>query len=308
MAVRAAALSTRFGHAPARGRLYRGGRALAAVAIVLSAISLPAMPTSAADCAPTDRIAVLGVGADLSIAAADGRRFVLAGVRAVDPDADPAEARDALSLDLEARLGAEAGVAVAGPPDRWGRMPAHIFPEADDHPGADVSPGADAERRHLQAEWVEAGIALAWPAPGRSDPCDDAIRAAEAKAQARRAGLHRPGSAVVIDAKAAPSSSSREGLAVLVRGRITEIVRRGSVLYVNFGRAYAGRISVSMRVRAGEAGAGDLAALEAHVGERVLIRGVLEPGAASPRLRLASPEAIEADAARAPAKGRRTTW
>lgn len=185
----------------------------------------------------------------LSFTLDDGREVRLAALTPAS-DADPG----APATNLGAIVGSEAAIRVLGEADRWGRFPVDLVME-----------GTKARLSHrLAAE----GLALVDPAvmPSR---CLDALFAAEAQGEARRAGIW--GREFVRDAKD-PTLAEAAGRFALVEGVVDSVGETRSTVYLNFGKAYRTDFTALIRKSGGKRLIASLGNLE---GRRVRIRGVL---------------------------------
>jgi hypothetical protein len=99
------------------------------------------------------------------------------------PDVTETKARQALRQTIETALkGTEISWKPVGVPDRWGRVPAHLFVN---------EPGSTAPPFWLQAGLVEKGHAPLWPGLARGS-CWSALRQSENEAIKARRGVWAP--------------------------------------------------------------------------------------------------------------------
>ncbi len=198
-----------------------------------------------------------------------GERLVMASVRFPEPD----KAGAGWVSDLRALSeGSVVEAAVLGAPDRWGRRPALL-----------VLRFGDGSASNLSERFVEAGEALAWPGEA-DDPCFGDLLKLEATT--RKAGRGQWGKTFqIFDARSPSLAVDRIGKPLLARGRVEAVVVRRNVIYINFGASWRNRLGVLVRVPTDRAGRKALTeAVMPLAGRNVLIRGIVESGAAAPRI------------------------
>jgi len=187
-----------------------------------------------------------------------GAELRLAGIEAIPPSPDLADAADALLTDLalgrmiEVRHGAVAS-------DRYGRAVGHAFLVA-----ADGEPS-------IGIRLAGAGLARV-SAPLGDASCSGALLAAERSARDAGLGLwprHPPVSAYD------PVLRTMDDGFALVEGTVLSIGRRERTVYLNFGRNWATDFTVSMTTAAAATIEAEGGPLDALVGRSVRIRGVL---------------------------------
>ncbi len=214
------------------------------------------------------------VDARLDITLADGRVVFFPSIEppratAAEPDLPQEAARELASLLQGKALLASP----LGPADRWGRIPARLFPEG-------ASESAD-------ESLAAAGLAAVAADPGA---CAEGVKAAEAEARAAKAGLWADPAFAVLSGDDPAAFAGRNGTLAIVEGRIGSIGHGFSRTYLNFaGRRGAALVIARRNRRAFERAGFDEKSLR---GRRVRARGVVEI-AASPLIELFHPGQIE---------------
>ncbi|MFM1813610.1 MAG: hypothetical protein RLZ98_305 [Pseudomonadota bacterium] len=210
----------------------RIGLAGAVVTCTIAAASIAA-PDAFADpaCAldVTERQMAVAVLDGETMRLADGREVLLAGIlapHALDAVAktdnwQPAdEARSALTRLVE---GKDVELAPAGAPDRYGRIPAHVFL-------------ADAvSRPWVQGAMLAQGNARAYALAARQ-PCLVEMLAAEASARAANRGIWAKAAYAVRSGRQARALERLRGTFQVVEGRVLSSGRTKQRVYLNFGR------------------------------------------------------------------------
>ena len=214
------------------------------------------------------------IDARLDITLADGRVVFFPSVeppRATTAEPDlPQEAARQLASLLQ---GKTLLVSPLGGADRWGRIPARLFPEG-------ASESAD-------ETLVAAGLAMVSADPGL---CAEGVKAAEAEARAAKAGLWADPAFAVLSGDDAAAFAARAGTLAIVEGRIDSIGHGFSRTFLNFaGRRGAALVIARRNRRAFERAGFDEKSLK---GRRVRARGVVEI-AASPLIETFHPGQIE---------------
>jgi hypothetical protein len=190
-------------------------------------------------------------------------RFAPAAFRMMT-DSVPA---DHLSPFNRAAIGSVSDIAVTGEKDRWGNRPAQIVIRGD---------------AGVIAIWpddlIAAGIGAVWPGLDDDYPCLDQLFALEAAAIADKKGFWAEQNAIISE----PSDidERRDGRAAFVRARIDRLVLLRNVAFLNLGREWQGKLSVSALLPKSKAERSTmLDTLQNLVGRKVLIRGIIEAGA-----------------------------
>jgi hypothetical protein len=222
-------------------------------------------------------------GGDIGLA--DGRILRLAGLRW--PDTADLLARRQWAGDLDALLKEGlAEAAIGAKPDRWQRFPALVMIR-----------DASGKAELLQERLTSSGNGLFWPEPGLEEPCRMALIEAERQARLKGTGLWKT-QTVLLMPQDFPLDPQRFGRLALVEGRITNIVQRRSVTYINLGLAWRGKLTVLTFNRRGLAVA-DLATLQENVkGKWVTLRGILEKGRRNAEIIVSMKEQITVEAQR----------
>jgi micrococcal nuclease len=242
----------------------------------LATIAAPpsARAAGCAGAAASEQARLEKVDARLEVTLADGRLVFFPSVeppRATPASPDlPQDAAHQLASLLE---GKTLVVEALGAADRWGRVPARIFPE-----------GA---RESADESLVAAGLAVVGADPG---PCAESAKAAEAEARAAKLGLWADPAYAVLSGDDAAAFSAREGTLAVVEGRIGSIGHGFSRTYLNFAGRRGAALVISRRNRRAFERAGfDENSLK---NRRVRARGVVE-FSASPLIELFHPGQIE---------------
>lgn len=220
--------------------------------------------SAAGGCAGTaqrDRIA--GVDGRGEIALASGRRVRLADVRLAErATGSQGEARPAPETWLASLAGREVDATEAGPPDRWGRVPASLA----------LLEGA------TPIDLSEFLVAEGWALvdPGERDAlCRPDLLAVERRARAGRLGLWREGR-WPLPAAEPDALKAEAGRFVVVEGRVVSVGERKERTYLNFGRDFARDFAVVIPRRLWAAmKRGGVAAVDLK-GRSVRVRGIVE--------------------------------
>jgi hypothetical protein len=234
---------------------------------------VPAEPLEACQLGAGEDIVFTGEGEGPVLWTADGREMLLAGVafpQVIDPEIETATAAEVAGL-----AAGQATLVEIGPPDRYGRLRAHVVL---------------ADGRWLQAELVRSGLALVRP-DGTAPGCVTALLAAETSARADRAGLWADSNNAVKVADD-PSLLAENGLYRVVEGRVVSVGYGSRMVFLDFGRDIRTDFTVmvpnALVPRLVEAGI----ALERLRGREVRVRGVIEESG-GPAIRIADPYALE---------------
>ncbi|WP_406855159.1 DNA-binding protein [Alsobacter sp. KACC 23698] len=220
-----------------------------------------------------DRLAVNPAG---DLETPGGETWTPAGIVVADPSKPGlADAQRSL-LAAFAASGPFRISAVAGRPDRWGRMPALI--------------GREGSGDHLAAALARAGLAVA-KAGDLPAGCAAAVLAAEAEARTARRGLWLDGEAH-LSAEAPAAILEHVGRYVVVEGRVLGATERKTKAYLNFDEVWSEDFTVTVSKRT-------LNRLEASgmrwstlKGRRVRVRGVVMDSG-GPLIEASAPEDIE---------------
>lgn len=210
-----------------------------------------------------------------------GESVTLLDVRLPAPDSPEAPVRALAAAWLGSLAGSAAAVRAAGPPDRWGRVPAAV--EVEDAP--------DGIGRVDVAEFL-VGEGLARVDPGERDGlCRPALLDVEAEARIRQVGLwaDEPAPLAATDVERLRTAAGRF---VVVEGQVLSVGERPARTYLNFGRDYARDFAVVVPRRTWQqmARAGLTAA--ALTGRTVRVRGMVELRR-GPTMEIASADVIE---------------
>ncbi len=241
---------------------------LAAVLLVFS------MPVTSAACDLIDDrlepVRVLSVSPDGVKAEGVAGVLRLASFRA--PADNVAAMRSALAVLAAPPPGAIVEAAVLGKSDRWGRKPA-VF----------VLRRADGTAARFPDDLIAAGNGLVWPEPG-DDPCFAAFQANEDAARSAKAGLWSGGLTLIAE-DTQELMPAADGRPAEVSGVVEAVVFRRNRIYVNFGANYRKRVSVQVALPKDSANRDALRTrINDLAGRKVLIRGIVEAGGATPRL------------------------
>jgi len=259
----------------------------ALVAVVVSAVAfvLVGSPRGAAQAEPAcpagtavEGALIAGITASGSLVTDSGEEIVLAGLTFLRGDvAKRRSAEEPAFAAAISRLAAGAvGVAAVGAPDRYGRTKADVLTR-DGH--------------WLQAELVEAGLALVRPDAGGEPACVAALLALERAAAEAGVGLW---SDARIVAKATDESSllAEIGLYALVEGRVVSVGYGSRMVFLDFGRRFRTDFTImvpkALAPRLAEAGI----TVESLAGQEIRVRGVIEESG-GPAIRLTEPLALE---------------
>lgn len=166
-------------------------------------------------------------------------------------------------------------------PDRWGRLPAYVFTDAD--PG---EPGG------VAAAAVGAGLGR-WRAEPAAHGCRDVLRAAETVARAGSLGLwHDPYYGVLAAAERA-AFEGRSATVVVTEGQLTAVERgpfRTRLKFAAQGRH--GSLIATLLPRVVKTIEGDGVRLDALIGRTLRVRGLLDLHF-GPNVTLAGADALE---------------
>lgn len=247
------------------------------------ALALAARAAGAAECRPGEgagAATIVAVTERFEFALDDGRLARAAGLAPAPPDFPATAAGRAAQAALAARLaGRAARLEPLGPADRWGRIPALIFPE-----------DAGEQEAGALALSLGAGRLADARAAGR---CAAAQLAAEAGARAAGLGLWSDPYYAVLAAGDRAGLAQRAGQFVLVEGRVRRVGTGRRRYFLDFGpRRDDFTVTVDRRAaqsfEAAGAGVGTLA------GARLRVRGLLELSPeGAPRLEASGPGQIE---------------
>jgi endonuclease YncB( thermonuclease family) len=227
------------------------------------------------ECLPSssEQAVIAGAGGGATLTTEDGRSIVLAGL--APPQTSVHEGQTGPGQILTGLVGETVRLVHAGPPDRYGRLKAHVILD---------------DGRWLQEEVIGAGLALVRP-DGGVTACIPALLAAEAAAAAAGTGFWRD-SRNIVKAADDPSLLARNGIYGLVEGRIVSVGYGSRMVFLDFGRDIRTDFTVMVPnplvPRLLEAGI----AVEGLRGRDVRVRGVIEESG-GPAIRIADPYALE---------------
>ena len=258
-------------------RLAAATAALACLACASPAVGLP-------DClAGQGEVATIAetIEGD-TVRLADGRIVRLAGVEAprrplTAPEDLPWPPTDAARAGLH-DLAAGASVTLLqtdGATDRHGRLHASLVL---------------ADGRWVEGELAAGGLVRARWLPGESS-CFQSLVAIERGAREAATGLWADPQYGVLNADD-PSLRSRNGLYELVEGRILSVGRGTRMVFLDFGRNVRSDFTVMVTPQLAERMAGEGVVVDALVGRRVRVRGVVEESG-GPAIRLNDPAELE---------------
>jgi hypothetical protein len=257
-----------------------GRRFALALALVLASFG---RTQANGDCRPgeaAETATIVAVTEHFEFALDDGRLARAAGLAPAPPDFPAMAAGRAAQAALAARVaGRAARVEPLGPADRWGRIPALIFPE-------------DAAQQEAGALALSLGAARIADAR-QAQRCAAAQLAAEAGARAAGLGLWSDPYYAVVAAGDRAGLAQRAGQFVLVEGRVRRVGTGRRRYFLDFG-PQRDDFTVTVDRRAAQSfeaagtGVGTLA------GARVRVRGLLElTPEGAPRLEASGPGQIE---------------
>lgn len=214
---------------------------------------------------PAGTVRLVAVRGNDSLVLEDGRLLRLAGVAL--PRTGAVKPQQAV---LSLTAGQSLGLYIAGKPDRWGRLPAHLM-TADGH--------------WLQGDLLRQGLARVQTAP---DDRAAAARMLEAEAEARLAKRGLWGDPAT--ALRAPEETPRLLDSVqVVEGAVTSVNVTHGFTYVNFGEDWRSGLGLKIPQGLLRRMPGDLSAL---AGRRLRVRGWIGKGA-GPMMEISHPEQIE---------------
>ncbi|WP_269585040.1 hypothetical protein [Roseibium sp. Sym1] len=206
---------------------------------------------------------VPGTGEPLFLSA-DGTRYFASDVRF------PGRGGEHMAPVSRNDLSADSDFAAvpAGPPNRWGLVPAWIVLR-------------EAGGSHLwQARQLEAGHALFAPDRATAD-CADALRRAEGRARRAHAGIFGRKRAGPIYSAARPGTfKETAGRYVIIRGRIVSLGKTARTRYLNFGKYWKTDVTGTLNASDEEDFNAALEragwSLDALAGRYVEMRGIVE--------------------------------
>lgn len=246
---------------------------------LLTAIAWPhgalAMPLP--DCAGavvTASARVTRVEKDGALVLRDGHAFLLEGIRL--PGADrPGDPVAKTALDVLRDLATSQVLTLTTTPpseDRYGRIRAQAFGSV-----------------WLQAELLRRGLARVSVAPDRQE-CSPDFYEAEAQARADRRGLWALPQFAVLKAEgfAAPAGSFQ-----IAEGQVANVASRDGRVFLDFAADYRKSFTVTIAPEDHKAFRDNDPALEALVGRRIRVRGVVEYFHGRPEVALSNPRQIE---------------
>jgi hypothetical protein len=179
--------------------------------------------------------------------------------------------------------------ALAGEPDRWGRLPAAVAAEHEAGP-IDLGRGL-----------VAAGLALV-DAGEAERLCEPALLAAEARAREWGLGVWRAGGYKPIAAGDLETLRGRVGQFALVEGRVRSVGERAQRTYLNFGADWASDFTVTLPKRTWQRMREQGVSAAGLRGRRVRVRGIVEEWR-GPEITINSPEMVEIlDSDRSPSR------
>jgi hypothetical protein len=176
-----------------------------------------------------------------------------------------------------------AEIAVTGAKDRWGNKPAQIALRND---AGSIAIWPD--------DLIASGIGAVWPADEEDHPCLDRLFALESDAIAEKRGFWAEPSAII--AQPSDIHEHRDSRASFVKARIDRLVLLRNVAFLNLGREWQGKLSISAVLPKGKAErSAMLDALQNLVGRKVLIRGIIEAGANGRKISITNASHIRAE-------------
>jgi hypothetical protein len=205
--------------------------------------------------------------------------FALRPAGIVWPDhLEPGRRRELAARIAEALAGQQVSWKPAAGPDRWGRVPAHLFIR---EPDGDLAPF------WLQAGLVEAGLVPAWPEPEQAE-CWAALRRHETLAIRARRGHWAPRAQAQRHREAEAKRESHAGRRMVALWRVRSVRTWRNLVFVNFAPSFRGAPSVGLTARqlsrlrdSGQDPAG-------WTGKRVVVRFIVGGGGLT-RLRVETP-------------------
>jgi hypothetical protein len=163
-------------------------------------------------------------------------------------------------------------IAALGPADRWGRRPA-IWALRD----------ASGLELRLPEAMLRDGSAYYWP-DSADNPCAETLIRSERAARTERRGIWA-GTGLIIRQPSAVRAAMADGKPLFLQARVDRVVLLRRSAYINFGREWAGVLSVSVELPAGKQARADVVtALDGLAGQMILVRGIAEPAARGLRL------------------------
>ena len=198
----------------------------------------------------------------------DGRTVRLAGIEVTGPLTD-LPSGTAITLKRLAAPG----------PDRYGRVFAHVFIEAN------------GTERWLQADLVARGLARVSSRVGDAG-CAKMLLAKEDSARAAKLGLWTDPVYVIGKAENPAEIQNSRGRFALVEGKVVSVRESGGTIYVNFGRRWSEDFTVTIAKRNERVFSAAGLAPKSLSGKRVRIRGWIEERG-GPWVDAARPEQIE---------------
>jgi endonuclease YncB( thermonuclease family) len=255
----------------------------AAITVFDARAQAPAAP--AVDCGGNSETSgeVIRVIDGRSFLLADGREVRLAAIETLLPvPGDEDEARVAAALAAKTALETlvlhhEVGLHVLrASPDRYGRLVAYVFIQSE---------------TLVQRELLATGQALVSPTL-LAARCRTYLQDAERDARTARLGLWGDPYYVVKPAGNPVDVLAEQGRFALVEGKVTSVRESGGITYVNFGRRWSERFTVTVLKRNEGIFAGAGLTPKALAGRKIEVRGWIEERG-GPAIEAARPEQIE---------------
>lgn len=203
--------------------------------------------------------------ADGIFANSAGQRFFATDIQA-EPSRDQTDASAFFRNFAGASVRIEA--VPAGPPNRWGLIPAWLILRDGD------------QRQLLQAARLAAGMAVFTPTRAKS-ACAEQLRRAERSARLKKSGFWAGAGSLAIYPTANPQAlEARTGHYVIARGRIVSLGKSRSTRYLNFGKFWKTDFTVTLKTSDEESFNAALAPsgwrIEDLEGKTVELRGVVQ--------------------------------
>ena len=247
--------------------------------LVASFLGAWATMSSACPVASGETATVSAVETGYELRLTDGRLLRIAGVESALPSASSTVERDGGRALSEWLSGREVAIEAVEPPDRWGRIAAHVAAPVG---GAPFS---------VAFALIDAGFALARPEAAIRRCWAELLRFEQA-ARRTGAGSWKQGEFRVLSAFAPGEFAASSGRFVIAEGRIRTVNPTPARTYLNFGPRRGVDFVVTIprqAVRTFERSGTDP---KSFAGRLVRVRGLLET-AFGPSLEVLIPEAIE---------------
>jgi len=266
--------------------------------IFVLAVAGAAAAASPCDPQATETATLAEINDQGDLVLADGRALRLAGI--LMRQSTPALMRGRLDPPTELRFRA-----LAGEPDRWGRIDAQVlFPDESQGDAVqavalgrgDRTVDLGGEAPYTLQQWLvdlgEARVAPGLSSPEPSPACLRFLFAREELARGAERGLWRDTATAIRSADDPDAILDDLGHFAVVEGTVTSVGDRKRMIYLNFGTEWTRDFTVTIlknsRTRLVRVGL-DLAGLK---GKRVRVRGLVEANR-GPFIEVVAPEQIE---------------